>query len=305
MFFLFFRYVFLAKENYSKSCEIDEDESAKFKEILKYFIPSIVVFFTLTNNSSIFQMEKNLTSELEDELNHIDVDSIKLDAIIQLKTWQKKMYSLINKTYTNRMHEIDSIASNITNEIKEKQNQIQTCNANDQKTLHQLKNDVELLKSNIIIHESIPDNFDQRIERSIRVLRNDENHDEEFIDDDDDDDDEPVIVDIDRHEARAGNQVVVVVAAPQQSSAANQEGRVSKIFNSQPVQHALAVGLAKTFANMGTIAVTSTTTVAATTMAKTALIATVCGVGTVAYGVGKIAMGTTRKVWSIVFSSDE
>jgi len=121
-------------------------------------------------------------------------------------------------------------------------------------------------------------------------------------DDDDDDDDEPVIVDIDRHEARTGNQVVI---APQQSPATNEEGRVSRVLNSQPVQHALAVGLVKTITQFGTIAATSTTTVAATTVAKTAIIATVCAVGTVAYGVGRIALGTTRKVWSLFVSSDE
>lgn len=246
-------------------------------------------------------MEQNSISELEYELNHIDVDSIKLDAVIQLKTWQKKMYSLINKTYTNRMHEINSVLSDIKNEIKEKQNQIESGNINDQKTILQLKNDIELLKSNIIIVESIPENFDQRIERTVRVLREDEDPDEEFIEDDD----EPVIVDIDRHEVRAGNQVVMVVSSPEKSPRSNEEGRVSKILNSQPVQHALAVSLAKTMANMGTIAATSTATVAATTMAKTAVIATVCGIGTVAYGVGRIAMGTTRKVWSLVVSSDE
>jgi len=254
-------------------------------------------------------MAKNILSELEEELNHIDIDSIKLDAIIQLKTWQKKMYSLINKTYKNRLHEIDSISANLANEIKEKQNQIENVQIRDRKTLIQLKNDIGLLKSNIKINESIPENFQHRIERTIHVSRETENQDEEIIDDDDDDDvdddDEPVIIDIDRHEFQAGDKVVLVAPSPEQSSMKHEEGRVSKVFNSQPVQHALAVGLVKTLAQMGTIAATSTTTAAATTMAKTAMIATICGVGTVAYGVGRIAMGTTRKVWSLVVSSDE
>jgi chromosome segregation ATPase len=254
-------------------------------------------------------MEQNILSELEDELNHIDVDSIKLDAIIQLKTWQKKMYSLIDKTYKNRMHEIDSITTNLTNEIKEKQNQIENLQIHDKKIFHQLKNDIDSLKSNIKIDESIPENFEHRIQRTVRVTREEENHDEELVDVDDDDvdddDDEPVIVDIDRHDIRVGDKVVLVVAAPQQSSMRNEEGQVSRILNSQPVQHALAVGLVKTLTQMGVIAATSTTTAAATTMAKTAIIATVCSVGTVAYGVGRIAMGTTRKVWSFVVSSDD
>ncbi|CAF1318853.1 unnamed protein product [Adineta steineri] len=242
-------------------------------------------------------MEQNSVLELENELNNIDVDSIKLDAIIQLKTWQKKMYSLINKTYTNRMHEIDSIASNLTNEVKEKQNQFENCHIDDEKTVLQLKNDIDLLKSKINIIESVPDNFEQRIERTIRIVHNNENDDEEFVEDDD----EPVIVEFDRHEVRAGNQIVVMAAAP----VTKEEGRVSKVFNSQPVQHALAVGLAKTLANMGTVAATSTATVAATTMAKTALIATACGIGTVAYTAGRIAVGTTRRVWSFVVTSEE
>ncbi|CAF1477197.1 unnamed protein product [Rotaria sordida] len=254
-------------------------------------------------------MEQISILELEEELNHIDVDSIKLDAIIQLKTWQKKMYSLIDKTYKDRMNEIDSITSNITNEIKEKQNQINNLPTNNKNILHQLKHDINLLKSNPInINESIPENFSHRIQRTICISSNDENQDEEIIDsddDDDDDDDEPVIVDIDRYETHVGNQVVMVVASPQQSSIKNEEGRISKIFNSQPIQHAISVGLVKTLANMGTIAATSTTTAAATTMAKTVVIATACGIGTVAYGVGKIALGTTRKAWSLIVSSEE
>jgi hypothetical protein len=252
-------------------------------------------------------MEQNLLSELEDELNHIDVESIKLDAIIQLRTWQKKMYSLIDKTYKNRLSEIDSITINLTNEIKEKQNQIENHQIHDQKILRQLKNDINLLKSNIQINESIPENLENRIERTVRVSRQEETEDDEvFIDDDED---EPVIVDIDQHEVQVGDQLVLVIASPEQSPVKKEEGRVSKVLNSEPVQRAIAASLARAITQMGTTvatsAATSTATVAATTMAKTAIIATVCGVGTVAYGVGKLAMGTTRKVWSLVVSSDE
>ncbi|CAF0825866.1 unnamed protein product [Adineta ricciae] len=251
-------------------------------------------------------MEQISISELKDELNEIDVDSIKLDAVIQLKTWQKKMHSLINKTYADRMHEIDSIVSNAANEVREKQNQLRHCQKNDRDTLTQLKADIDSLKSSIVIIESIPDNFEQRIERTVRVCTRNEDADTDdvFIDEEEeDDDDEPVIVDIDRHETRSGDKILVVATAP--TPVSTREGTVSRIFNSRPVQNAIATGITRTLVNVGTIAATSTTTVAATTMAKTALIATACGVGTVAYGVGKIAMGTTRKVWSLVMSSDD
>jgi hypothetical protein len=198
------------------------------------------------------------------------------------------------------MHEINSIASNITNEIKEKQNQIENLQINDENTFVQLKNDIDLLKSNIIIEESIPQNLYHRIERTVQISYGNENQDAELIDDDDDDDEEPVIVDFDRHDGRTGQHVIV-----QQTPATHEEGRISKVLNSQPVQHAIAVSLVKTIAHVGTTAATSTTIIAASTMAKTALIATACGIGAVAYGAGRLTMGATRKVWSIVFSSDD
>jgi hypothetical protein len=249
-------------------------------------------------------MEQHFHSELNEELNHIDVDSIKLDAVIQLRTWQKRMYGLIDKTYKNRLHEIDSMTDDITTEIKEKQKQIKKVNIHDEKIYLQLKNDIGLLKSNIQIDQSIPENFEHRIERTVRVLRQEEISDGEIIDDedDDDDDDEPVLIDIDKHEARARDQLALV---DERAPLTHQDGRVSKIFYSEPVQRSIAIGIVKTLAQMGAVAATSTTTVAATTMAKTAMIAAACGVGTVAYGVGKIAIGTTRKVWSWAVSSDE
>lgn len=249
-------------------------------------------------------MEQNLISELEDELNQIDTESIKLDAIIHLKTWQKKMYALIDKTYKNRLNEIDAITATIDREVKEKQDQIQNLQKNDQHGFEELKHEIEALKSNLIIHDSIPENFSKRIERTILISYNE---DGELVEDDmeeEDDDDEPVIVDIDRNETRIGDRVVMVVT-PQQPTTTNREGTVSKFLNSQPIQNAIALHLVRALANVGTIAATSTTTAAATTMAKTAIIATACGVGTVAYGVGKIAIVTTKKAWSLMFSSDE
>jgi len=110
-----------------------------------------------------------------------------------------------------------------------------------------------------------------------------------------------VIVELGKHEGKEQIVVVVSTAPP----ATKQETRISKVFNSEPVQHALAVGLARTLTHVGTTAAATTATVAATTMAKTAIIATACGVGTVAYGVGRIAIGTTRRVWSLFASSDD
>ncbi|CAF4635176.1 unnamed protein product, partial [Rotaria magnacalcarata] len=80
-----------------------------------------------------------------------------------------------------------------------KQNQIESLHTADPNNLHELKHEIELLKSYLIVNESIPENLSQRIERTICILQNGNNT--EILDDDDiDDDDEPVIVDIDRHE---------------------------------------------------------------------------------------------------------
>lgn len=252
-------------------------------------------------------MELNQISDLEDELNHIDADSIKLDAMIQLKTWQKKMYALIDKTYKDRLHEIETITKDLTNNIKEKQHQIENLNNRDEKTYTQLKTNIETLKSNIYIEESIPENFQYRIDRTIRILTHEEeDHDCEGYTFEEEEEDEPVIVDIDTHqEINVGDKVVLVVASPDLSLQKKEEGTISRVFYSKPIQDALSAGLIRAVTQMGTVAATSTATVAATTMAKTAIVATVCGVGTVAYGVGKIAMGTSRKVWSLMVSSEE
>ena len=256
---------------------------------------------------SAFQMEQSAMHEVEEDLDRIDPDSIKLEAIIQLKVWQKKMLALIDKTYKSRLHEIDSIASNRTNEIREKQTQVQHVNANDANTVRQFKRDIDVLKSDIGVFELIPENLQRRIERTIVIRSDGEQDDAELVDDDDEeeDDDEPVIIDIDKSENRRGERVTVVMAASPSSSATNTESRVSRVLNSQPVQRALAASLVRTLTQMTTVAAASTTTVAATTMAKTALIATACGIGTVAYGVGRVAVGTTQRIWTFAFSSDD
>lgn len=226
-------------------------------------------------------------SQTQEELEQIDVDSIKFDAILQLKIWQKKMHEMIDQTYQHRLHEINAIAS-------DRLERIENIHQHDDEQIHR---EIEQLKSNIRVIESIPENFAKRIERTIRI------DDEEMIEvDAEDDDDEPVIVDIDRDETPHQDRVTVIFAA---QPAVPRESTASKVFNSQPVQHAIGVTLVKALTHVGTVAAASTTTVAATTMAKTAVIAAACGVGTVAYGVGRIAMGTTRKIWSLVVSSDD
>lgn len=250
-------------------------------------------------------MEQTILTEVEDDLDHIDVDSLKFDAIIQLKAWQKKMHASVDRTYKNRLDEINGIASNRTNEINDRRNRMQKFDRNDQHLVQQFKNEVNALKSDIGVLESIPESFDRRIERTIRIQYTDEQQDDDVFDDEAEDDDEPVIVDFEKDHAHTGNRVTVLVAAAPATGTTHTEGRVARVFNSQPVQHALAVSLVKTLAQMGTIAAASTTTAAATSMAKTAVVATACGIGAVAYGVGKIAVGTTRKIYSLVVSSDE
>jgi hypothetical protein len=220
-------------------------------------------------------MENKLIFDLEQQLDDIDIDSMKLDAVIRLKTWQKKMFLLVEKIYSIRLNEIDEIAFNLINEIKEKQNQLEQ--TNDKITLLKLQHEIEQLKSEIIVDQRIPENFHHLIERTIRVQR-------------DEDDDDLVIIDI---EDKIGEQVLIILPPT------NSESRVSKILHSEPVQQALAVTLTNTLTHMGTLAATST----ATTLAKTALITTASGLGTMAFGMGKIAMSTTQKVWSLMTSS--
>jgi hypothetical protein len=216
-------------------------------------------------------MENKLIFDLKQQLTNIDIDSIKLDAIIQLKKWEKKMFSLIENIYSTRLNEIDEITLNIINEIKEKQNQLEQ----DKTNLFKLQNEIDEFKTDIIINQTIPENFHQLIEQTICIKR------------DDDDDDDFVIIDIDKNEEKFVEIPLI-----------NSENCISKIFHSEPVQQALAVSLANALTRMGTMAATSTTTIAATIMAKKVLLTT-------AYGIGKITMGTTKKVWALVISSND
>lgn len=237
-------------------------------------------------------MEQNFRSELSEELHEIDVESLKLDTVIQLRAWQKHMYALVDRTYKARLNDIDTIADQWTNEIEDTQKQIKNSKITDRKSYMQLKHDVDLLKSKIRVIESMPENLQTRIDQTVRVARETKTDDEPVLVDFDDDDNEQMemMEDADDEEAPEHHE---------------EQGRVSKIFHSEPVQRSIATGVVKAIAQIGVVTATSTTTVAATTMAKTAIIATVCGVGTVAYGVGKIAFGTTRRVWSWAVSSDE
>ena len=274
------------------------------------YIVSVFLDLDASFSLVVFQMEQSAMKDVEEDLDRIDLDSIKLEAIIQLKVWQKKMLAVIDRTYKSRLHEIDSIASNRANEIREKHEQWQHVDTNDANVMRQFKRDVDVLKSDIAFYEMIPENLQRRIERTIVIRSDGEQDDAELVDEDDDDDDdqyddETVVIGMDKSEARHRNRVTVVVAAAPPSNATNTESRVSRVLNSQPVQRALAASLVRTLTQMTTVAAASTTTVAATTMAKTALIATACGIGTVAYGVGRVALGTTQRIWSFVVSSDE
>ena len=235
-------------------------------------------------------MEQNFRSELSEELHEVDVESLKLDTVIQLRAWQKHMYALVDRTYKARLNDIDTIADQWTNEIEEKQKQIKNAKITDRKSYMQLKHDVDLLKSKIRVVESVPENLQTRIDKSVCVSREGNTEDEPILVDFDDDDEQMEMMENEDEEVPAHHE---------------EEGRVSKILHSEPVQRSIVTGVAKAIAQIGVVTATSTTTVAATTMAKTAIFATVCGVGTVAYGVGRIAFGTTRRIWSWAVSSDE
>lgn len=211
-------------------------------------------------------MENKLIIDLEQQLTNIDIDHIQLDAIIQLKNWQKKLFLLIEKIYLKRLNEIDELALNIKNEIEDKYNEIKT---NNQKIaiLLKLQHDIDHLKSNIIVDQIIPKDFHHLIEQTIHIKCDNNDIDE---------DDDFVIVNIDKNEEKTES---------------NPDNCITKIFNSTAVQQALTVSMAQTLTYMGTIAITNPTTIAATTIAKTALL-------TSAYGLGKIAMNTTKKFWS-------
>ena len=230
-------------------------------------------------------------TKLREDLEKIDVDGLKFDAIFQLKTWHKKMHALIDETYQKRLQQINGIAADRLERIENI----------DLENGDHLEEEIDQLKSSICVIESIPDNFGKRIDRTIRI------DDDEMVrvdadDEFEDDDDEPVIVDIADGQMKHEDRLTVVFAT---QPAAPAQSVASKVFNSQPVQHAIGVTLARALTNVGTIAATTTTTAAATTMAKTVVIAAACGVGTVAYGVGRIAVGTSKKLWSLVASSDE
>lgn len=242
------------------------------------------------------EMETSISgSKVQEDFEQIDIDSIKFEAIFQLKTWQKKMHDLVDQTYQNRLHEINAIAA-------DRLERMQNIDLHDEEHHEQIYQEVEQLKSNIRVIESIPENFSKRIERTVRI--DDEEEEMVAVDAEDVDeviDDEPVIVDIGHDQMKHEDRITVVFANPP----SQRESTASKVLNYQPVQHVIGVTLARALTHVGTIAATSTTTAAATTMAKTVVIAAACGVGTVAYGVGKIAIGTTKKVWSLVASSDD
>ncbi|CAF1487904.1 unnamed protein product [Adineta ricciae] len=235
-------------------------------------------------------MENKLLLDLNEQLKSIDVDSKRLDAIIQLKAWQKKMSSSIEQIYSNRLNAIDIMAANIEEEIKEKQSALERTRKTDTHTLLKLQHQIDEFKSNIIVEQQIPDNLHELLERTIRVQCDDISIDDDLV-----------IIDIHKHEEKSSEQIYVVLP---HSTVNKPENPVSKILTSEPVQQALAVGIVKTLTHVGTIAATSTTTVAATAVAKTALLTTAGSLSTLAYGMTAIALSTTKKVCSFVFSSN-
>lgn len=255
-------------------------------------------------------MEQAIPNEMKHQLEQIDTDNIKFDAIIQLKTWERKMLNLIDETYQNRLKQINTITSERDEQIQELHKQIRNLDPNDKKSIHQAKQTVEILKSPINIIDSVSENFQKKLQRTIRIQKSsmmNKHEIEEFdaLDESDaedaneDDEEEPVIVDFENEDhSHDEKQVTIVQVRPAEPT------RMSRIFYSQPVQHALGVTLVKGLGHVGTIAAVSTTTAAATTMAKTAVITTACGIGTLAYGVGKVAICATQKVWSMVVSDD-
>lgn len=202
-------------------------------------------------------MEKVLRSEFDEHFARTDLHSIRSKAIIQLKSWEEKMFILIERTYTKRLNEIDAMILD--------------------------RNEIEELNSNIIIKETIPEDFHRLIEQTIHIQE--------------DGDDDFVMIDDEEDHVHARRKLISSTSPSM--SLSDHESRASKIFHSEPVQHVLTVGLTQALSHAGTMAATSTPAIAAAAMAKTFLFGTACGMGTLAYGMGKVAMGTTRRVWSL------
>lgn len=203
-------------------------------------------------------MGKVLRSELEEYFARTDLHSVRSKAIVQLKSWEEKMFILIERTYATRLNEIDSMILN--------------------------RNEIEEFNSNIIMKETIPEDFHRLIEQTIHIQE--------------DDDDDFVMISDQKDHPQDARRTLISSTSPS-ISLSDRESRASKIFHSEPVQHVLTVGLTQALSHAGTMAATSTPAIAAAVMAKTFLFGTVCGMGTLAYGMGKVAMGTTQRVWSL------
>jgi hypothetical protein len=219
-------------------------------------------------------MEKILRSELEEQFARTDLHNVRSKAVVQLKSWQEKMFILIERTYATRLNEIDSTILNRNEKIGET---LENLNTDDRSTLQRLRHEIDELNSNIIIKETIPEDFRRLLEQTIHIQE-----------DNDDDDDDFVMINDEKYHTVSPSILL-----------SDRESRASKVFHSEPVQHVLTVGLTQALSHAGTMAAASTPAIAAAAMAKTFLFGTACGMGTLAYGMGRVAMGTSKRVWSL------
>ncbi|CAF1148555.1 unnamed protein product [Didymodactylos carnosus] len=229
-----------------------------------------------------------LTSQLNQLINTLhsyDVDNEKLQAIIDLKRWKKTMLTMIENTFETKMHEIETITNDLKNELN-KFKETKTDEINKlQKTIDQLRNNHKQNEATVQhIHadlESLTREIESfRCDVVIRSITEDENFDTSInvI--------KPVNVGCDVKDKELKNDLET-----------KDKRIVSKVVTNG--SH-LAIGLAKTLVTHCTTTAVGTSTLAAASMAKTAAVATVCGVGVAAIGLGKVAARTTRGVMSLL-----
>ena len=208
-------------------------------------------------------MDNILTFELAD----IDLEGQKLEAIAQLNSWRRKMFAVIEQTYSIRLREVETIVCDLRQKIDETRARLETMNnAHDHPSLLQLQADIDRLERCVNIDETIPKDLHQIIDRTVHVQH-----------------DGFVIVPSVTHDD--DNNVLVLVTTPVEHPQSN----VSKILHSEPVQQALAAGLTTTLTHVGCLAAANPATIAAATVMKTGLLT-----------MGQYAMGATKILWSFV-----
>ena len=206
-------------------------------------------------------MDNRLRSELAD----IDLESRKLEAIARLNSWQRKMLALIERTYSSRLHEVETIVGDLREKIDETRTRLETVNAHDHASLLQLQADIDRLECCVDIEETIPTDLHQIIDRTVHVQ-----------------DDDFVIIPSVTHD----DNVLVLVPTPVE----HPQSQVSKILHSEPVQQALTAGLTTTLTHVGSLAAANPATIAAAVVIKTGL-----------FTMGQYAMGATKTLWSYLY----